>query len=391
MTLNVYHIIFIHNLWYGMAHIITLPKRRNCSLSCPSRVRGPEHLAVDHTLSSPALAKPNLPVLSTPEPCSPPANPYPRHQIQFPQQYTPYCTHNEGFINSPHSQSYQYIHFIHISPLPRMNTTHVPEPHRTEQHTENQRHWRKILDIAPIVSIAFPAAMYFIFTKDSFEDSLFLRFITLLLPFSYSAVQYALLHTNWKSHNKPEGILQSMLYYTLNLLLLAFTIISILSIIAFTLAEWEGDDWENNDDPIIFSFILPSFTVPLTYLLSVSCRLVPGHIGFTDTGINVLIDILILLCSTGNLVPAFDEVKHCYYFAIISSILILIRLLREKHGPSEKSALPTAPWRVAILVLILIFAALIYLFMMWVSIDILSDHFALLARARSTPVSKPRQ
>ncbi|CAD26522.1 hypothetical protein [Encephalitozoon cuniculi GB-M1] len=273
-----------------------------------------------------------------------------------------------------------------------MNTTHVPEPHRTEQHAENQRHWRKILGIAPIVSIAFPATMYFISDEDSFEDSLFLRFITVLLPFSYSAVQYALLHTNWKSHNKPERILQSILYYTLNLLFLAFSIISILSIIAFTLAEWEDDDWENNNDPIIFSFILPSFTVPLTYLLSTSCCLVPGQIGFTDTGINVLVDILILLCSAGDLVPAFDEVKHCYYFAIISSILILIRLLREKLSPEKQSPPPTAPWRIAVFVLILIsiviaYALLAYLIM---NADIFDNYYSsLFDKMKNIFSSKP--
>ncbi|CAD26151.1 hypothetical protein [Encephalitozoon cuniculi GB-M1] len=268
-----------------------------------------------------------------------------------------------------------------------MNTTHVPEPHRTEQHTENLQHWRKILGIAPIVSIAFPAIMYFIFTKDSFEDSLFLRFITILLSFSYSAVQYAvLLHTNWKSHNKPEGILHTTLYYTLNLLLLAFSIISILSITTLPINKWKNDG-----GPILFSIFLPPLFMSPAYLLSTSCRLVPGQIGFTDTGINVLIDILTLLCSVGSLLLILEESEYCYCFAIISSILILIRLLGEKLSPEKQSPPPTAPWRIAVFVLILIFAALIYAFMMWVSIDILSDHFDLLTKARSTSVSKPGQ
>ncbi|CAD25914.1 hypothetical protein [Encephalitozoon cuniculi GB-M1] len=256
-----------------------------------------------------------------------------------------------------------------------MNTMHVPEPHRTEQHTENQRHWRKILDIAPIVSIAFPAAMYFIFTKDSFEDSLFLRFITVLLPFSYSAVQYAvLLHTNRMPHNKPEGILQSMLYYTLNLLLLAFTIISILSIIAFTLAEWE------DDDSLLYSITLPSFFIPFTYLLSVSCRLVPGQIGFTDTGINVLIDILILLFPRTALVS--KESKDRLLYAVLFLLPILIRLLKEKYCPSGKSSLPTASWRVAVLALILILVFFAYTFMMCRSMVILNNHFGLLNKLK---------
>ncbi|UYI26655.1 DUF2463 domain-containing protein [Encephalitozoon cuniculi] len=260
-----------------------------------------------------------------------------------------------------------------------MNITHVPEIHRTDkQHTENLRHWRKILGIAPFVSIVFPAIMCLIFTKDRFEKSPFLKFIILLLPFSYSAVQYALLRTNWKSDNKPEGILQSILYHTLSLLLLAFAAISILSITAFTLDKWESSE------SIVFSIVLPSFFIPPTYLLSTSCRLVPGQIGFTDTGINVLIDIPILLCPLVSLVLtiALEETECCYYSAIISSVLILIRLLREKLSPEKQSPPPTAPWRVAILVLILTLAALIYAFMMWGSMDILNDHFGLLNKLK---------
>ncbi|UYI27787.1 DUF2463 domain-containing protein [Encephalitozoon cuniculi] len=271
-----------------------------------------------------------------------------------------------------------------------MNTTHVPEPHRTdEQHTENQPHWRKILDIAPIVSIAFPAIMYFTSDKDSFEDSLFLRFITILLPFSYSAVQYAvLLHTNWKPHNKPERILQSTLYYTLNLLFLAFSIISILSITTLPINKWKNDG-----GPILFSIFLPPLFMSPTYLLSTSCRLVPGQIGFTDTGINVLIDIPILLCSLVSLVLiiALEETECCYCFAIISSILILIRLLREKLSPEKQSPPPTAPWRIAVFVLILIsiviaYALLAYLIM---NVGIFHDYSSLFDKIKNIFSSKP--
>ncbi|UYI26677.1 DUF2463 domain-containing protein [Encephalitozoon cuniculi] len=258
-----------------------------------------------------------------------------------------------------------------------MNTTHVPEPHRTDElHTE-KRHWTIITVIAPFVSIAFPAIMYFIFTKECFKKSLLLRFITVLLPFSYSAVQYAvLLHTNWKSHNKPECILQSILYYTLSILLLAFTIISILSITTLPINEWKGDD------SLIFSTVLPSLVACPTYLFSTSCCLVPGQTAFTDTDINIVIDILILLCPVVSLVLVCEEPEYRLLSVVLFLLFILARLLKEKYCPSGKSYLPTAPWRMAILVLILISAALIYAFMMWGPMAILSNHFDLLDKLK---------
>ncbi|CAD24879.1 hypothetical protein [Encephalitozoon cuniculi GB-M1] len=250
-----------------------------------------------------------------------------------------------------------------------MNITHVPEIHRTDkQHTENLRHWRKILGIAPFVSIVFPAIMYFISDEDSFKKSLLLRFITILLPFSYSAVQYAIL-----LHTTP--------YYTLNLLFLAFAAISILSITALPINEWKGDD------SLIFSIVLPSLFIPPTYLLSTSCRLVPGQTAFTDTGINVLIDILILLCPLVSLVLVCKEPEYRLLSAVPFPILILARLLNDRYCPSEKSAPPTAPWRVAILVLILTSAALIYAFMMWTPIAILNGYFGLLHKLRESFLS----
>ncbi|CAD25718.1 hypothetical protein [Encephalitozoon cuniculi GB-M1] len=249
-----------------------------------------------------------------------------------------------------------------------MNTTHVPEPHRTEQHTENQPHWKKILGIAPFVSIAFPAVMYFILTKDSFKDSPFLKFITVLLPYLHPPVLHLLLlHTNWRKTHKSK---HTILYCLVNLLLLAFAVANILSIVALIV-----DKQKRTDDLLLHSIILPSFFIPPAYLLSTSCCLVPGQIGFTDTGINVIIDILILICPAISLVLVDEKSKYYPYSTAIPSILILVRLFREKCSPPKQSSPPIPTWRVAAFVFILVLAVLVYGLLGSGSIITLYDHF----------------
>ncbi|CAD26520.2 hypothetical protein [Encephalitozoon cuniculi GB-M1] len=283
----------------------------------------------------------------------------------------PTTTSNPRISQSYHMKSISsYLSFAH------MNITHT-----TEQHAENQPHWKTILDIAPFVSITFPAIMCLIFDEDSFEESPFLRFITLLLPFSYSAVQYALLYTNWKSHNKPEPILHTTLYYTLSLLLLAFTIISILSIIPFSLNEWD------HAASFFYPIVLPSFTVPPAYLLSSSYFLVPRQIRLTDTVISILISV----CSIVNVLLVFKEFNYYPYSAIISSISVLLQLLSEKHCLFKQSPPSTASSRAAVLILTLILAVLVYTFLGYGAIYILDDHFHLLGKMKSILPSEPHQ
>ncbi|CAD25538.1 hypothetical protein [Encephalitozoon cuniculi GB-M1] len=255
-----------------------------------------------------------------------------------------------------------------------MNATHILESHEANEqhHATNRSYWEVTYNILVIMSIVFSMATYLILDKDRFEKNPLLRFAIILLPLSCSAIQYLfLLYTNWKSNYEPEGTLHKALYYFFNVLLIAFAIISILSIIVLPINGWKGDD-------LLSSIVLPSFFIPPTYLLSTSCCLVPGQIGFTDTGINVLIDILILLCPLVSLVLIPEEPKYRLIPAILFPVLILIRLLREKYYPSGKSALPTAPWRVAVFVLILIIAVFAYALMVWGSMVILNNHFGLL-------------
>ncbi|CAD25919.1 hypothetical protein [Encephalitozoon cuniculi GB-M1] len=255
-----------------------------------------------------------------------------------------------------------------------------------QQHTENRLRWSPALKgLPPLVSIAFPALIYLIFGKDRFEENPFLKFITLLLPLSYSAAHHLfLVHTSWNRSNKPEGILHSISYYTLNLLLLTFATISILSIIAFPFDEWEGDD------SYYCSIILPSFFMPSVYLLSTSCCLVPGRIGFTDTGINVPIGMSILLCPAVSFVLVCKESEYHLLPAILFPILILIRLFKEKCFPSEKNALPTAPWRTAIFVFILILSIFIYTLMARVFVISLYDYLSrTVFYSNTAPVLRP--
>ncbi|CAD25363.1 hypothetical protein [Encephalitozoon cuniculi GB-M1] len=72
---------------------------------------------------------------------------------------------------------------------------------------------------------------------------------------------------------------------------------------------------------IFLSTTLPSFIVSIVYLLSVSCRLVPGQTAFTNTNSSVLIDIPILLCSVGSLSLILKEPKYRSYLAIVSPTL----------------------------------------------------------------------
>ncbi|KMV65729.1 hypothetical protein M970_082060 [Encephalitozoon cuniculi EcunIII-L] len=260
-----------------------------------------------------------------------------------------------------------------------MSVTNIPQSHETNemQHIKNQSHWRVILSSLGIfMATVYPIFMYLVFTKDCFEERHLLRLITLVLPFLYSTIQYLfLLYTNWKNGHKQEDILYNILYYLLNLLLTTFSIISILSIIALIINRRENDD-----DLFFFSVILPS--MPLTYLLSTSCCLVPGQIGFIDTGINIFIDILILSCLV-SLTLICIEPKDYLCFIAISSALTLVRLLKKKYLSSKQSPPPTAPWRVAIFVLIFSFVVFIYVLAACGSITALDYHFHLFDKVKS--------
>ncbi|UYI27995.1 DUF2463 domain-containing protein [Encephalitozoon cuniculi] len=170
------------------------------------------------------------------------------------------------------------------------------------------------------MSIAFPMVMHMIFSKGSFSKSPFLKFITVLLPLSCSAVQHLLLfRASWKESTKPEGAIYKVLRYFSSALFITFAVTSILSVIAFAI-----HNWKYNTVSLSLSIIFPSLLFPPTYLLSTSCCLVPGQIGFTDTGINILIDILILVHPMANLVSVRRRAYRYPHSAIISSIFLII-------------------------------------------------------------------
>ncbi|UYI27592.1 DUF2463 domain-containing protein [Encephalitozoon cuniculi] len=146
-----------------------------------------------------------------------------------------------------------------------------------------------ICDFKAPMLIAFPILMGLVL-KETVKSSLFLRFIIMLLPFSYSALEcFLLFRNNLESSYRSE--LHKMPCSIFNVLLIAFSVISILSIAIFPLSAW------SNNDVSSYSMLLPCLIVPLTYMLSISCSLVSGSILFTDTGIDILIDASLLLCT----------------------------------------------------------------------------------------------
>ncbi|AFN82935.1 hypothetical protein EROM_050010 [Encephalitozoon romaleae SJ-2008] len=217
----------------------------------------------------------------------------------------------------------------------------------------------QIRHFAGIVSIVFPAIMHFTLGP-SIKDSLLLKFITVLLPFSYSAAQHFLLfRINRSLDYKSSSLLHSILYFLLNLFLFVFAVIDGISTVTFTLDKW--------DDDVSFSILLPSFVVPSTYLLSTACILTPGSIQFPDTGFNFLIDILILLrIVVGIMFPLHNS--SYIYIAVPSFILILLRSLNL--GYSSSSVTEYAVWRQLIVFLIFGISLFIHTIIACMSISI---------------------
>nr|AGE96548.1 hypothetical protein ECU06_0100 [Encephalitozoon cuniculi] len=209
-----------------------------------------------------------------------------------------------------------------------------------------------ICDFKAPMLIAFPILMGLVL-KETVKSSLFLRFIIMLLPFSYSALEcFLLFRNNLESSYRSE--LHKMPCSIFNVLLIAFSVISILSIAIFPLSAW------SNNDVSSYSMLLPCLIVPLTYMLSISCSLVSGSILFTDTGIDILIDASLLLCTLLLLVFWIIESKYFPYFVFASLILVLIRSFRTRHAPSKENSLPVTAWRVVVFGSILVLSIVIY-------------------------------
>lgn len=217
--------------------------------------------------------------------------------------------------------------------------------------------------LAGIVSIVFPAIMHFTLGS-SIKDSLFFKFITVLLPFSYSAAQHFLLfRINRGLDYKSSSLLHSIFYFLLNLFLFAFAVIDGISTITFTLDKW--------DDDASFSILLPSFVVPSAYLLSTACVLTPGSIQFPDTGFNLLIDTLILLRIIAGIMFPLHNSSYIY-IAVPSFIFVLLRSLNL--GYSSSSVTEHAVWRQLMVFLIFGISIFIHVIMARMSISICINH-----------------
>nr|AGE96655.1 hypothetical protein ECU01_0006 [Encephalitozoon cuniculi] len=232
-----------------------------------------------------------------------------------------------------------------------------------QQHNENQSHWRTIFnDSGALASIAFPFLIHFIFRKHDFNASPLFKFTILLLPRSYSALQYLLLfYTNSKSSRRSKHALNAFLRGLLNILFIAFSAISLFSIIMYTLDEWVSRD------PPGYSLLSPSIIVPFVYLLSSSCNLTTAS--FTDTGATIIIDVLILLLPIVGGTLLRGKFFYYPYIAVLSFILILSRSLKDIYFPHRDTSVHTVPWRVATFILILILTVLIYVYPAGASLD----------------------
>lgn len=206
------------------------------------------------------------------------------------------------------------------------------------------------------ISMAFPILAYHIFKEDRLDENLLLKFIIVLFPLSYSAVEYFILfRDNWDSDSKSLTMLQRMFYFIFSALFAIFSIISIFSAIIFPFA-----DWDNNDGALANSVLLPSLFVPLSYLLCTSCSLTPELISFTDTGVTIWIDLVILSLSIVSLILFPKELEHYIYIPISSLIFILVRSVKEYIFPSSKCLESTITWRTFVLIVIFLINVFIY-------------------------------
>lgn len=194
----------------------------------------------------------------------------------------------------------------------------------SSDENETVQSWKDIMQqYAALISIVFPLVTY-LALKDSIRENALLKFITVLLPCTYSSSKNLLLLLNNRNHGLPL-----LFRFVLNSLFLAFTIVSILLTILSSLDEW------NSEDILCFHMIFPSLVVLPAYLLSTSSSLETNLPSFASTSdIDVLLDSIILLSIVIGIIMFFNEGnKHYPHFAIASVAITLIRSL-SKRSPS---------------------------------------------------------
>lgn len=155
-----------------------------------------------------------------------------------------------------------------------------------------QPHWRDIIQHhIPPISIALPIIIYLLPEK-SINHNLLLRFITVILPCSYSTTQSLLLFLhNRKSCNYRSSYISSIRTSgILDVFLLSFISIPVILVFAASI-----DTWDDQALPRLSMYFCPLIVLS-TYLLSTSCNLTTTSLQFTTTGnIDILLDLLMLL------------------------------------------------------------------------------------------------
>ncbi|KAL7345843.1 DUF2463 domain-containing protein [Encephalitozoon intestinalis] len=208
----------------------------------------------------------------------------------------------------------------------------------------------------PFLSIALPPLVYFVF-GNLVKDSLFLRLLVFLPPFSYSAAQYFLLFLNSSlTLSSSSSLPCSILYSIFCLLLLIFAIISLLSIALGAIDDWRMDSSK------IYSIIFPSLAVIPPFLLSTSCRLLLPQIFFIDSYPDVLVDLLILPLPILAILFAILSLPYHFYFLLFSLALVFTRSIRKRQRTPENSS-PYAKWRLCVFILIFLSAFVVSTFM----------------------------
>ncbi|KAL7345668.1 DUF2463 domain-containing protein [Encephalitozoon intestinalis] len=229
---------------------------------------------------------------------------------------------------------------------------------RDSDHRKSSKlksHW--ILDLyssfATSISILIPLLMSMAFKQDTFESNSLLRFIFFAIPLPHlSLLNLRLLFSIKNSDEK--SLFRSILYLFLRFLFFTFSIISILLIPMFSFANPESIN--------LFSFFFLPLPISATYLLSTSCSLTPGYISFIDTGLNALVDILLLLSSLVSISICLDDEnqKFLLYLCVFSFLLVLLRSYNQRYNPSPKTE-ETTLWRKIIFLTILTIFLLVYI------------------------------
>ncbi|KAG5858488.1 DUF2463 domain-containing protein [Encephalitozoon hellem] len=241
----------------------------------------------------------------------------------------------------------------------------LPELDQADEHTKEHRAalgCRDILHIcAALISMALPIIICLLPEESGDRLDTLFKLAMSFPPFLCLGIQCLILFDkNIAEQSESPSTLSSALVFLLNTLLLLFSAISLISIIALTIENWD------EDSVVSISLMLPPLFASI-HLLDTSCSLTHSDFHYTTTNTaDILLDLLIflaVLASTACFV--FKTISQTLAFCsiIVSTILILIRSWREKYLPSAKYEGSVVPWRVAISIIILVIATIIYAIM----------------------------